>query len=167
MWPSSLALKGLALILALVALVGIVYLRDKSIRDDGAASCNASNAEAALEATRKQKADDDDKAKRTALELVEANKRAETYRIAAARATAANAGLQSDLASARSRIADPAATVASLREAATDATDLFGRCSGRYTMLGQSAQQAREAGELCARLYNANTPITDAVKALK
>jgi hypothetical protein len=101
--------------------------------------------------------------------LNESRKREELARVDADRARAARGKLQADLDAIRNRPASSNPEVAAERETTRTLGDLFGLCSQRYTVLGLSADQAREAGKLCERYYDANveTPITDAVNKLK
>lgn len=64
-----------------------------------------------------------------------------------------------DAASAAASAADPAATFAGKTAAETVSvlTDLLGRCSERRAELARYADDARQAGELCERSYDALT----------
>lgn len=157
--------RTLAVALLLAVLVAVWQWREATAADGRARIANGA-ARAAQQAQR-------DEAKARGVERARADKlqealnEAHTKRLAAEadarRAAVADVGLRGELArlAARARAAaqDPAA--AAEREAALAAvpvlTELLGRCSERRTELARYADDARLAGRLCERAYDALT----------
>ncbi|RZJ08025.1 MAG: DUF2514 family protein [Rubrivivax sp.] len=83
------------------------------------------------------------------------------------RAAVADSSLRGELArlASRARAAGQDSAVAGEREAALSAvpvlTELLGRCSERRTELARYADDARVAGQVCQRAYDALTPLTE------
>ena len=77
------------------------------------------------------------------------------------------AGLRATLANLNSRPASADPAVTAERETTATVGNLFSLCSERYTMLGSSADEARNRGKLCEGIADANQSIRAKVEALK
>lgn len=161
--------RALAVALLLVALVALVAAWQWREATAAAAGRDAANsalraAQQSLNQSNEARAEETRRADRLQEALNVAHTERQAVEASARRAVAADVSLRGELArlAARARAAaqDPAA--ADEREAAVAAvpvlTELLGRCNERRTELAQYADDARVAGKLCERAYDALRP---------
>lgn len=163
----NLLYGGIAGLAILVALVFGVGKWEKSIEQRGYDRAAKIYSEAALRDEQTQRAEEKRRATERETAITEANTRADAARADAAASDAATARLQRAIDAAKQRGASPDTPIAVQRETTDTLGDLFSVCNARYGMLGKSADEARNAGQLCVSLYESNvTPISDKLKAM-
>ena len=157
-----------AILIALAALVFGVNKWESKIETRGYNKAQAEQNERAVTEQAKQRKIESDRQKRQQEAQDAAQINVETARADAARANSAAAGLRKRLAEiSNNRGTGINLTASAERATASAIGDILGECGERYSGVAKEADGARNAGQLCERLYDAlSTPIADKVRAL-